>query len=644
MAPIQLDGDGRERDLLLINAIIDGFAKRGRMDEARRIFDSMDRRTAASWNCVIGGYARCGQPELALQFFARLHAEGLDPNGRSFVAALQACSSLAAREKGVTDLQGKIIKLRSLKRGLALHSQLQSGGFSVDRFVASALVDFYGKCGTVREALEIFQAAKLGTKDVVLWSAMISACSQGGEDELALKLFELMLLEDGVEANARTLVTVLDACTNLGWLDRGGEIYSKFARTGTGTLSSVFVSNSLMDMYAKWGRLLDCRRVFDGMIERDSVSWNVMIMGYAKGGEAERALELFTAMQALDVVISSRTLVAVLQACLDMAEKEEARLVDGRPLKVASLEKALAFHSWFLDGLEDVYAANNLISLYAWCGSLDDAARVFDKMVIKDIMIEAYTESGNHELALQEFSKMGLRGLKPDSQTFASVLKACGGLGALQAGQKIHRLIEETGAEISPAVANSLISFYGKCGDMVESRRVFDGFPDKDAVSWSALIAGYSRQGDSDTVFDLFERMQEFSKPDAVTFSSVLSVCCHSGLVDKGMEYFQAMCSDYGLSPSVEHVISMVDLLGRANRLEDALAMVQSLPVEEVCSRIWMALLGACFKWKNAVIGEVAFDALSKVDDQGGTAYALMANIYSGSNNENYDNLEVIGT
>ncbi|XP_024528593.1 pentatricopeptide repeat-containing protein At2g13600-like isoform X2 [Selaginella moellendorffii] len=614
------------------------------MDEARRIFDAMDRRTAASWNCVIGGYARCGQPYLALLFFGLLHAEGLDPNGRSFVAALQACSSLAATEKGVRDLQGRIIKLRSLKRGLALHSQLQSGGFLVDRFVASALVDFYGKCGSVREALEIFQAAKLGTKDVVLWSAMISACSQGGEDELALELFELMLLEDGVEANARTLVAVLDACTNLGWLDRGGEIYSKFARTGTGISSSVFVSNSLMDMYAKWGRLLDCRRVFDGMIERDSVSWNVMIMGYAKGGEAERALELFTAMQALDVVVSSRTLVAVLQACLDMAEKEEARLVDGRPLKVASLEKALAFHSRFLDGLEDVYAANNLISLYAWCGSLDDAARVFDKMVIKDlvswnIMIEAYTESGNHELALQEFSKMGLQGLKPDSQTFASVLKACGGLGALQAGQAIHRLIEEAGAESSPAVANSLVSFYGKCGDMVESRRVFDGFPDKDAVSWSALIAGYSRQGDSDAVFDLFERMQEFAKPDAVTFSSVLSVCCHAGLVDKGMEYFHAMCSDYGLSPSVEHVISMVDLLGRANRLEDALAVVESLPMKEVCSRIWMALLGACFKWKNGVIGEVAFDALSKVDDQGGTAYALMANIYSGSNNEN---LEVI--
>ncbi|XP_024523865.1 pentatricopeptide repeat-containing protein At1g11290, chloroplastic-like [Selaginella moellendorffii] len=614
MAPIQLDGDGRKRDLLsgknigLINAIIDGFAKRGMMDDARRIFDSMDRRTAASWNCVIDGYPRSGQPDLSLLFFGRLHAEGLDPNGRSFCAALHACSSMAATEKGVTYLQGRIIKLRSLKRGLALHSQLQSGGFLVDRFVASALVDFYGKCGTVREALEIFQAAKLGTKDVVLWSAMISACSQGGEDELALELFELMLLEDGVEANARTLVAVLDACTNLGWLDRGGEIYSKFARTGTGISSSVFVSNSLMDMYAKWGRLLDCQRVFDGMLERDSVSWNVLIMGYAKGGEAQRAVELFTAMQALDVVVSSRTLVAVLQACLDMAEKEEARLVDGRPLKVASLEKGLAFHFRFLDGLEDVYAANNLISLYAWCGSLDDAARVFDKM------------------------------------TFASVLKACGGLGALQAGQAIHRLIEETGAESSPAVANSLISFYGKCGDMVESRRVFDGFPDKDAVSWSALIAGYSRQGDSDAVFDLFERMQEFAKPDAVTFSSVLSVCCHAGLVDKGMEYFHAMCSDYGLSPSVEHVISMVDLLGRANRLEDALAMVQSLPVEEVCSRIWMALLGACFKWKNAVIGEVAFDALPKVDDQGGTAYALMANIYSGSNNENYDNLEVIGT
>ncbi|XP_024539662.1 pentatricopeptide repeat-containing protein At5g16860-like [Selaginella moellendorffii] len=340
MDSIQLDGDGRERDLLssksigLINAVIHGRET----GQARRIFDSMDRRTAASWNCVIGGYARCGH--------------------RAPVLSAAACRGVRGR---------------------------RPGGFLWKVW---------------QRALEIFLAAKLGTKDVVLWSAMISACSQGGEDELALELFELMLLEDGVEANARTLAAVLDACTNLGWLDRGGEIYSKFARTGMGISSSVFVSN----MYAKWGRLLDCWSVFDGMIERDLVSWNVMIMGYAKGGEAERALELFTAMQALDVVVSSRTLAAFLQVCLDMAEKEEAR---------KTLESGVAGE----------------------------------------------------------------------------------GIGfSFPAGQTIHRLIEEAGAENSPVVANSLISFYSKCGDIVESPRVFDGLD----VSWSALIAGYSRQ---DAVF-----------------------------------------------------------------------------------------------------------------------------------------------
>ncbi|XP_024533439.1 pentatricopeptide repeat-containing protein At2g03380, mitochondrial-like [Selaginella moellendorffii] len=279
------------------------------------------------------------------------------------------------------------------------------------------MVDFYGKCGSVREALEIFQAAaKLGTKDVVLWSAMVSACSQGGEDELALELFALMLLEDGVERPCSMsdgygceVGEIAGLSASFRWDDRAGF--------------------GLLECYDHGG-LLEC---YDhGICKR----W--------------RDREFFTAMQAGDVVVSSRTLVAVLQACLDMAEKEG---VDGRPLKVASLEKLLTLVS---------------------------------------------PRAGRCLLYKQLLS------------------------------------VSTHGVEV--------------WGDVLG---VFDGFPDKDAVSWNALIAGYRRQGDSDAEFDLF------AKPDALTFSSVLSVCCHAGLVE-GMEYFH---SDYGLSPSVEHVISMVDVL-----------------------------------------------------------------------------------
>ncbi|EFJ35863.1 hypothetical protein SELMODRAFT_77892, partial [Selaginella moellendorffii] len=173
-----------------------------------------------------------------------------------------------------------------------------------------------------------------------------------------------------------------------------------------------------------------------------------------------------------------------------------------------------------------------------------------------------------------------------DSLTFAAVLKACGSLGDLETGRKIHA--EEIGSlhRDDPVVGSSLVSFYGKCGSVDEARQ---RFPEKNVVSYNTMIAGNPQAGELSSCFDLVARMAiEGLTPDEQSFSSVLAASSHGGKLEQGLRHFVLMSGDFEITSLREHYDSVTDILGRAGNLELAREVVQAMPFLPA----WGSLLG----------------------------------------------------
>ncbi|XP_024533611.1 pentatricopeptide repeat-containing protein At5g16860-like [Selaginella moellendorffii] len=546
-----------------------------------------------------------------------------------FVAALKACT-------GTRDLQ----------TGRKIHGDALVHGPGRSIYVENSLVSMYGKCGRMADARGVFEGMKLHS--VVSWTSLIMGYVDNGENELALQQFSRMQQEEQCAPNERTFVAAMMACSTSAARELGKKVDGKLLKAESlergiklheqaeksGYCEDVFVASTLIDMYAKCGSLADARKVFDKMVSPTVVSWTALILGYAENGEPEMALQLFQLMDSKGCLPNSRTFVALFVACGRLATKEEGKHDDGSVVKPMSLEKGTHLHSRAakLGFDSDMFVASSLIDMYTRCGSLSSARAVFDgiktghDVVTWTGMIQGYAENGESDAALKLFQQMRACNCAPNSQTYVAVLLACGNLAALDSGRSIHAEIYRNGLEDNQFLSSQLLDFYGKCGSS-GMEQVFDSLPTRTSITWSALIAGYSCQGRSQDVFHAFESMrEECIQVDNVTFLCVLSACSHGGLVQRGKQYF-AMLSEHGITPSLEHYHCMVDLLGRANHLEEALAMIENTPFKPTLVT-WMTVLGACGKWKDVKTGRYAFESLLKINPSHTPAFVLMANIY----------------
>ncbi|XP_024541773.1 putative pentatricopeptide repeat-containing protein At1g68930 isoform X1 [Selaginella moellendorffii] len=340
--------------------------------------------------------------------------------------------------------------------------------------------------------------------------------------------------------------------------------------------------------------------------------------------------------------------VAAFKAVTGLAEKDNEQ--GNQDQLLGYLSRGMALHSE-AQAVTDVQSSclmgNALIVMYAKCGSMPDAQRVFDRMAAPDVfswtsLVLGYVESGNGDKGLEVFAAMiQIQGItRLDVQTLATALKACGSCANLDSGKSIYALACRLyGLEAVDAVlANSLIDVFAKSGSIVHSQRLFDSLAvaSRELVAWNSLMAGYARQGNSKLVISLFERMQREAvvKADATTFVCLLTACSHAGLVEEAREYLEGMSSKHGIAPGVDHYSVMVDALARANKMDAAVAMAESMPVEAASyykeSVAWRSVLGACCKWKNLVVGKLAFERLVELNDQDAAAYVLMDNVTGG--------------
>ncbi|KAI3804481.1 hypothetical protein L1987_26055 [Smallanthus sonchifolius] len=277
-----------------------------------------------------------------------------------------------------------------------------------------------------------------------------------------------------------------------------------------------------------------------------------------------------------------------------------------------------------------------LISGYSQSGYIEDARKLFDLMPEKNpaswnAMIAAYVQSNCFHEAFLLFDQMQRSNrFKLDKFIAASMLSACTGLGALKQGEWIHDNIKKTGIEVDPKLAATIIDMYCKCGSVEKAFETFNELPSKGISSWNCMIGGFAMHGKGEEADELFKRMENESKtpPDYITFVNLLSACAHSGLVKEGHYYFQRMVEVHSISPGMEHYGCMVDLLGRAGMLNEAMKLINAMPMDPD-ARVMGALVGACKIHGNTELGEKIGKKAIELEPYNSGRYVLLANIYA---------------
>ncbi|QHO11151.1 hypothetical protein HN51_068981 [Arachis hypogaea] len=314
--------------LFVHNALVSMYGRFGELKVARQIFDKMHHRDDVSWNTMINCYASRGMWEEAFWLFGCMQEEGVEMNviiwntiaggclhSGNFSGALQMLSQM--RTKIHLDNVAVVVGLNAcshigaLKLGKEIHGHAVRTCLDAFENVRNALITMYSRCSDLRHAYIMFH--RMEDKGLVTWNAMLSGYAHMDRSEEVSLLFREML-HKGVEPNFVTIASVLPLCARIANLQHGREFHGYIMKREEFD-KYLLLWNALVDMYARSGKVLEARRVFDLLSTRDEVTYTSMILGYGMKGEGQTALKLFEEMCKLNIKPDHVTMVAVLTAC-----------------------------------------------------------------------------------------------------------------------------------------------------------------------------------------------------------------------------------------------------------------------------------------------------------------------------------------
>ncbi|GAB4850152.1 hypothetical protein Ancab_029447 [Ancistrocladus abbreviatus] len=465
------------------------------------------------------------------------------------------------------------------------------------------MISGYVKFGMLREARDLFDRVD-SVKNVVTWTAMVSGYVRASQIVEAEKLFNAMPSKNVISWN-----TMIDGYAQNGQVDAALELFEKMRER------NVVSWNTVLTALAQCGRVEEARRMFDQMPQRDVVSWTAMVTGLSKNGRIDEARAIFDRMPVRNVVSWNAMVTGYAQ---NSRVDEAYDLFMRMPHRDAP--------SW-----------NTMITGFVQNGNLGKARMLFDEMPCKNVvswttMITGYVQAGESEEALKIFSDMQMaKGIKSNQGTFVSVLGACSNLAGLSEGIQIHQIICKTTYQHSAFVVSALVNMYSKCGELGTARKMFDDYPSshKDLVSWNGIITAYAHHGCGTEAIRLFEEMRIMGyKPDDITYVGLLCACSYAGLVEEGLKYFAELASERSIRLREDHYACLIDLCGRAGRLDEAFKFIEHLG-EKPQACVWGALLAGCNVHGNADIGRLAAMKLLEVEPENAGTYLLLSNIFA---------------
>ncbi|ONI21894.1 hypothetical protein PRUPE_2G097100 [Prunus persica] len=395
-----------------------------------------------------------------LELLKHMLVNGLLPDNYTVPSVLKACAqSRALRE-------GQQMHTYAIKTGLVLSNV----------YVKNTLMRLYAVCGVINCVRNLFDEGP--QRDLVSWTTLIQGYVKMGLPREGVEAF-FDMCDAKMMADEMTLVIVLSACSKLGDLSLGRKINEYIHDNGV--YRDVFIGNALVDMYLKCGDADFAYKVFNEMPVRNVVSWNSMISGLAHQGKFKEALDVFREMQRIGLEPDDVTLVGVLNSCANLGVLELGEWVH------AYVDR---------NRIEaDGFIGNALVDMYAKCGSIDQAFRVFQGMKHRDVysytaMIVGLAMHGEVEMALDIFAEMPRMGIEPDEVTFIGVLAACSHGGLVAEGQKYFRDMSSV-YKLRPQTEHygCMVDLLGRAGLINEAEEFVKNMPiEPDSFVWGALL------------------------------------------------------------------------------------------------------------------------------------------------------------
>lgn len=509
-----------------------------------------------SLNSLINHFSSHGDYKQVLSTFSSMLANRLLPDTFTFPSLLKACASL-----------------QLLSFGLSIHQQVLVNGFSSDSYISSSLVNLYAKFGLLDHARKVFD--EMRERDVVHWTAMIGCYSRAGFFGEACSLVNEMRFQ-GIKSGPVTLLELLSGVseiTQLQCLHAFAVVY--------GFDCDIAAMNSMLNLYWKCGRVGDAKDLFDQMEQRDMVSWNTMISGFAFVGNMTEILELLYRMREDDLRPDQQTFGASLSVCGTMCDLDMGRILHCQIVRTGF----------------DIYMhlRTALITMYLKCGEEEASYRVLETIPDKDVvcwtvMISGLMGLGRAEKALIVFSKMLNSGSGLSSEAIASVVASCAQLGSFHLGASVHAYVLRQGYTLDTPALNSLITMYAKCGHLDESLALFERMNERDLVSWNAIISGHALNGDLCKALILFKEMKfkTVQRVDSLTVVSLLQACSSAGALPVGRLIHCIVIRSFIKQCSLVDT-ALVDMYSKCGYLEAAQRCFDSISWKDVVS--WGTLI-----------------------------------------------------
>uniref|UniRef100_A0A0D9WB11 non-specific serine/threonine protein kinase n=1 Tax=Leersia perrieri TaxID=77586 RepID=A0A0D9WB11_9ORYZ len=385
------------------------YSRCGAPRDANQVFDEMATRDEVAWNCVIHCNVRYGYLDRALGQFCRMVRGGLPPTESTLSSVLSGCG-----------------RAGDCRRGRALHGWVvKSEEVDPDMPLQNALLDMYSSCGDLDTALRVFD--RIETPDLVSWNTLIAGFPGVGDGWSAMDAFvqlKAVQFDERVVPDEYTLAAVVSASAALPAIFGGKPLHAEVIKTGLDR--SVFVGNTLLNMYFTNEEPGSARNLFDSLTHKDVIMWTEMVAGHSSLGEGELALKYFVNMLQEGYKVDSFSLSSALNSTAELAGLKQGEMLHAQVVK-SGYE-------------ENICASGSLVDMYAKNGALPGAYLVFCNVQKPDLkcwnsIIGGYGNHGNSEMAFKLFGEMIRDGLQPDHVTYISLLSACSHCGLVEKGK-----------------------------------------------------------------------------------------------------------------------------------------------------------------------------------------------------------------
>ncbi|KAF5184276.1 Pentatricopeptide repeat-containing protein [Thalictrum thalictroides] len=502
----------------LESSLIVMYSTWGDLENAERLFNQATSLNNASWTAMISCYNKRGRFQEALEIYVKMQECNVEPNSVTVVGVLVSCS-----------------RLFWLRGGMSVHGYILRSGIDLDfGTVGSALIEMYASCRKLGDCHKVFHS--INDRTIVSWNSIISVSARNGLADEALGLF-IQLRLHGLLPDSFTLASSLSACGKSSNYQLGSQIHGLIVKTCFD--SNEYVQNSLIDMYSKCGFVDIAYKIFGEMQVKSLITWNSMVCGFTQNGNSVEAIGLLDQMHYKNLEMDSVTFLSAIQSCSHLGY----------------LEKGKCFHhKLIINGLEkDSYVDTALTDMYAKCGDLPTAQRVFDTMLERSVvawsaMIAGYGIHGCLDNAISLFTQMVGLGIRPNDITFMSILSACSHAGSVEQGTLYFNLMrKQYGIEPKLEHFIFMVDLLSRAGDLTGALRIINtmSVPATSSI-WGALLNGCRIHGRFDMLETIRKTILDLEPNNSGYYTLLSNIYAEEG---KWIEFrmMRTMMKDIGL-------------------------------------------------------------------------------------------------